>query len=248
MNGTDLSRHLGHLPDEMLEEAMAPSNAFRKKHTTSRVLRVAAIAAVLAILLTALSFWPAREEGYITGPGLLVVRAHAADMSSSTELAKDVVLPYNYYWSFTNWAPGLPITLSVSDSKYDVDNIHFQITVDGGGCYVGKFGDTSIYPGLAAKPIGTEFTIPNNTTVFWDQFWGSAEGNVFWKEGTVAFLNIIILHGEEIIGYAILRFDRASTNGLGFIVSMVDSVSFLSSEGITEEYVNTLVEEVKAVS
>lgn len=238
-----VSQALGNVSDDLLLEAAQITK--KRTNRTVKILRAAAVAAALAILITALAFWPA-DENYVTELGVLVVTVYAADNSSSITLTPDTVLPYNYYWSFSNWAPGLPITLSLNETEYQAkDNITFQITVDGGGFYVGMDGGTSIFPGTS-KEMPSQFTVPNHTTVFWSQFHRSAAGAEFWLKGDVSFVDIIIFDGTEIIGYAILRLDRVEPNSLGFVVSMVESFSFSASEGITEETIRARVEEVKS--
>lgn len=60
MNGKDLSRQLSDLPEEMIAEAMAPAKNIKRKQFTTRLLRTAAIAAAVAILITAV-LWQKNE-------------------------------------------------------------------------------------------------------------------------------------------------------------------------------------------
>lgn len=135
MNEYILAEAMGGISDELLLEAAE----MEKKRSVPIVLRrVAAIAAVLAILLTA-ALWPSAEESYVTGPGLLVVRAYAADDvtvtdANSTVMEEGVELPQEYCWnpSFSIGPIGFPIKLSISEEAYPGMDITFDIRLDAG--------------------------------------------------------------------------------------------------------------------
>ncbi|MGN0999995.1 MAG: hypothetical protein ACI4PO_10620 [Faecousia sp.] len=239
MTGEFVSRQLSFLPENLIEEAM--KEASRRQKTLYRVLRAAACLAVVIGILAGIGHW---NSGVVTNPGILAVTVYAEDASSTT-LSPDTVLPYSYYWGMTEWAPGLPITLSVSDADYISENITFQVTVDGGGFYVGVNGGTSIYPG-ASKPMPARFTIPNHTTIFWSAFSDASGNDDFIRSGQVAYADIIIYDDTEIIGYTVLRLDRESPDSIGFAASMLASVSFPASQAVTEEYVYAQIEKVKS--
>lgn len=250
MKGEFLSRQLSFLPEDMVEEAMAPGKEIRRKHTWHRVLRVAAcLAVILGLLLGVPQLLPGTQDTF-SSP--LSVTVYAADLSSAMTLSPDVVLPVDYQWHLgTNWLPGQPITLSVPES-ISSKNITFQVTVDGGGFYVGtgdkilckEYKDHSLFTSPTYQAMAKQFTTPNNTTIFWNPTIGAAEGDAFFKDGTVAYADIIILEGEQIIGYAVLKFDRESTTQAHFSVSMVASASLSPDENaITEEYVRSLMQE-----
>lgn len=215
MNGKDLSRQLGDLPVEMIAEAMAPANDTKRKNLTTRVLRMAAcFAAVVGLLTAALGLYPS-DDGIVTGPGLLAVTVYAADLSSSATLSADSVLPIDYQWSLgTNWLPGQSITLSVSDSDSSSENITFQIIVDGGGFYTGvgdaqyshQYGDHILFTSAFYKAMEEQFTVSNNTTIYWNPTIGASEEDMFFAYGTTAFADIIIFDEEKIIGFTVLRF------------------------------------------
>ena len=70
-----LTQALGGLSDELLLEA---SQITPKRRSASRWRKLTAVAAAVAIFFTALVLWPTDDE-IITGPGLFVFRAYAAD-------------------------------------------------------------------------------------------------------------------------------------------------------------------------
>ena len=231
MNGQDFSKQLSYLPDDLVEEAM--NNG--KIHSVWQILRFAACI-VLVIGLLVYGATNSHPDPSISPlPGFLTVRVYAADNSSSAVLSLDTVLPHSYYWGFVNWTAGLPITLSVSEADFVSEQIQFKVTVDGGSCYIGENGGTSIYSGTASL-LPAQFTVPNNTTIFWSQFIDANGKADFLASGTVAFIDIIICDGDDVIGYTLLRLDRESPEGIGFKVSMVDSVSFAKGVSVSEQY------------
>lgn len=240
MRKYNLSEALTQLPDEMLLEAQ---QAKRKKPALGRMLRAAAC---LCVVL-GLSMWIfGRGDGIVTGPGLLTVMVYAED-GVDTQMPLHAVSPYTYdAWYFCNWAPGMPIVLSVAEDVYASENITFEVTTDGGEVYVGALGSTSIYPGTAEK-MDTTFTVPNNTAIFWNQF---TAGDTFWQDTQVAFMDIVIFNGETVIGYNCLRFDRKNENSMTFFVSMTQAVSFDAKQNITrdvlEDYIEKAHEQKKA--
>lgn len=241
MNGEKISRCLDALPDTMLDEAMKP---YKPRSLGWHIVRIAACLAIVIGLLLGIPKILSGNTNNSTKNSFLSLTVYAADLSESTTLEKGTILPANYYWYFSNWAPGLPITLSVTDEHHSPEAITFQITVDGGGFYKGKDGDPSIYASVTS-PMPEQFTVPNNTTIFWSQFYGAETGNRFWAEGDVAYVDIILFENEKIIGYAILRLDRESETRPSFVLSMIDSVSFPLEESVSEEYVRTRMREVK---
>ncbi len=264
MNGNDLSRQLGDLPEEMIAEAMAPARLVGRKYLAGRVLRIAACLAVI-IGLAAAILWPGGNSKIITEPGILAVAVHAAEQSPFTVDSPETVVPFSHRWGWpVNWAVGWPITLAIKDTCDTSDNISFHVTVDAGGYYVGMNGGPSLYPGLL-QTLPAQFTVPNNTTIFWDMTYDAASGQHVMYEGTVVYTNIIIYDGFHIVGYAVLQFNRLTYEELGgtyfddydrppdgltntFQLEMLASVSFPKVNGeyqdVSLEYVNACIDKV----
>lgn len=240
MNGILLSKQLSFLPDDLVEEAMKNTAAYSAQH----ILRSAACIVLIIGLLLYGAASENPDPGISPQPGFLSVRVYAADNSSSTVLSPDTVLPHNYYWGFVNWTAGLPITLSLTENDLVSEQIQFKVTVDGGSCYIGENGGTNIYSG-AASLLPPQFIVPNNTTIFWSQFIDANGKADFLATGTIAFIDIIVCDGDDVIGYALLRLDRESPDGIGFIVSMVDSVSFSKGVYVSEQYAREQLEILK---
>ena len=176
-------------------DPVAPSNALRKKVLEmkrpavpggNRLLRLAAVAATLAILLTA-AFWPGRTQDgqLITAPG--VIKVYAYDLSSGTdisgmtyqELEKGVELPYEFGWHITtNVVPGLPIKLSMPEDIFEGAKITFEVTVNGGEFFreLGKeYGEYVFGPAY----LGQKFLIENDQIIYWHCYQYDLEN---WKE------------------------------------------------------------------
>lgn len=234
MNGQDFSKQLSFLPDDLVEEAMQKAIT----HPSQHIFRAAACIALVIGLLVCGAAGRKPDPSISPLPGFLTVRVYAADNSSSAVLSPDTVLPHSYYWGFVNWTAGLPITLSVSEQGHPSGNIQFQVTVDGGSCYVSKGGNIPSNPSIsgAASLQSSNFTVPNHTTIYWSQFIDAHENADFLATGTVAFIDIIVFDGDDVVGYTLLRLDRESPDGIGFKVSMVDSVSFYKGVYVSEQY------------
>lgn len=258
MKGTDLSRQLGDLPEDMIAEAMAPAKILRRKNLTGRLLRITACLAVI-IGLTVAILWPSGDNGIIAGPGILAVAVHAAEQAPFTVDSPETVVPFSHRWSWPiSWTAGWPITLAVKDAYDSSDNISFHVTVDGGGYCVGYDGGDSLLHGFYSQ-LPAQFTVPNHTTIFWDLTYDAASGERFVYEGTTVYTTIIVYDGSQIIGYSVLKFNRLTLGELGatnntdsfsncYQFEMLDSVSFPKVNGeyqnITLEYVNACIKNV----
>lgn len=202
-----LSDAMNGIPDDMLQEAM---QVRKKSRTGWLIFRAAACLAVVIGLLMA-AVLTDRTEDLVIGPGILSVTAHAADGEAFVVASPGMVTTPEYFSDFwgngVNWAPGWPFTLSLDGDAYTSDDIHFVVSVEGGGYWIGTNGGTSIYPGCSKK-LPSEFTIPNHTTIFWSQWYDAATGEQGFPNCTASYTKIVVYEGEHIIGCAFMRFDR----------------------------------------
>lgn len=238
MSNFVLSKAMGDIPDDLLQEAMD----VRKRSSVGwMIFRAAAcLAVVIGLIAASWGLRPSTDD-IVAAPGILTVTVYAENQSFM-ELSPNTVLPYDYCWTDVNWAPGLPITLCVDKENYVSDNITFRVTVDGGGFYIGKEGDASIYPGISHRCL-PEFEISNNTTIFWSQYY-DANGNDSLSKNKSAYADILIYDGVKIVGYAVIRFDCANQYLRSFTVAMVASGAFSPDDkDITEQYVSKIIEE-----
>ena len=245
------------LDADLIEEAAEP----RTIRFPKRIRRIAAIAAVIAILMTAL-LWPS-EENYITGPGVLVVRAYELDEPMLSEensaiLEEGIVLPLQYNWTpAINIVNGLPLKLSIPDDTYANMRISFDIRLSGGSFQLqGSPFVSSRYEYMRKAYLGDKFTIENDTRIYWVPW--SYTANHAKKEYTFnemcndsrVFVDIIIYADAHIIGYAVVEiFDvYAGTSSSGFMYSakILKLISFPEVHGtfqpVSEEYVTKQME------
>lgn len=232
MTSKTIFRALDGLDPDLVEQAAPDAPKHRNKRTLAKWV---ALAACLALMLGLLMPWGSNGDSN-TGGGLLCITVYAEDRSCSV-LTEDTVSTFWSSWSFTNWAVGLPITLAVEAEN---ENISFLVRTDGGFCYADKDGGDSIYARNTVY-MGEEFTVPNHTTIFWSQTAVHDPEDTFWRDGELAFVDIIVYDGERPLGYVVLRFDRESMQSIKFNVSTVAMVEFEADGDITQAYVDSCI-------
>ncbi len=230
MNGKDLSRQLSDLPEELIAEAMAPAKDIKRKHFAVRLLRVAAIAAALAILITAVAFWPT-EENYITGPGVLVVRAYGAEYEDDVPV-EGVVLEEGVEFTSTviynptiSYRQHFPFTFSVEDSLYSNMEITLEVNADAGIFYKNEpydpdtLGLTRVEKYLA-RYYGQHFFVNADKAIYWKPSgFDYAYMQEAYKPGessfedvyipmnfekSPAFIDVVIRADDNIVGYCVI--------------------------------------------
>ena len=136
-----------------------------KKVGTGRraVIRVAAVAALLVLVLT-VSFWPSKD-GLVTAPGVLKVYAY--DQTNATgmgeelryELVEGSVTSWRNWHITSNVICGLPLVLSAPEEKFVGKEITFDVTVAGGEFVNSDNGKMEYW--------GQHITAKNNQTIYW---------------------------------------------------------------------------------
>lgn len=144
------------IDEDLIAEAASPRVLTFPKH----IRRIAAIAATLAILITALAFWPAGDEEYVTGPGLFVVRAHAVDdkgnmISESEVLQVGIEFVSTIRYEFKSHRVNYPFTFSVEEGSYSDMKLTAEIKTNA-GIFEGKLFEISEYLKYEQedKPLG----------------------------------------------------------------------------------------------
>ena len=223
-----LSEALGNMPDDLLLEA---TKIKRKNTAARRFLRVAAIAAVLALLLTVLGFWPVGEENYVIGPGLLVVRAYGAESNTDIPvegvvLEEGSTLAPDLFWdgSYSSHGRGLPLHLSIQDDLYPGMDITLECSVSDGSLRhdplpldkdspeYEKYHEHLGYFHMLEAYLGNHCVTKNNYKLYWrpdtlvfDEEKYSYDYQHNFKDSQ-AFLDIIIRADGQIVGYAVIEF------------------------------------------
>ena len=200
--------------------------------------RVAGCAAVLALLMGAMFFWPV-EENYVTGPGLIKVYAYEMD-ETGNENVESVVLeegvefiPEYIFRTDTSHRPHFPMFFQFEHEQYSLDEIMLEVNTNSGIFYKYTPGDLSM---IGKPPIeqllyshyGQHFTVRADTALYWmpdgfDYAYMKAEyekGNTdllqvykeFGYNGNPSFFDIIIRANNRIIGYCVIEVIRTPTD------------------------------------
>lgn len=239
-----------------------------KPRAIPRPLRLVAVAAVLALVIGILSFWPAGEQEYVTGPGLLAIRAYALNENeiseiNSTVLEEGVELPWEYAWSpaINVVSAGLPIKLEFPEEEFEGAKISLEVTVSGGSV----FGDpvrlqdpsTGKYYWSDNPYLGDTFTVENNSTLYWQFF--STKFHVLKNEYThgspfahgKSYLDIVIRADDYIVGYAVVEIyelPEEEAPAFRYKARVLNIASFPKVEGmyqaVSRKYVEKKFEEI----
>lgn len=270
MLGKDLSQALGGISSEMVEEACACGN----KRSRGRLwLRAAAVAATVAILLTAL-LWPRQDEnGIVTAPGVLKVYAYEMKGETATDIAamEDYELVEEPEFSHKSvWSPylgvsgGISLTLMIAEESMQNAEITFDVTTNYGELYADyysdKYGDgNTISQAKDAAFLDKRGQISNGETVYWEgmELWdltdaqpdgGRNMGEVLAQIGSV-YMDVVIKADGNIVGYALFEMVSMDDNSCIFSVALRNSVYYPAVDGefqaVSEEYVRQEIEKTK---
>lgn len=239
MNGETISRTLNCLPEEMIAEAIQPARRLRRP----LLLRIAACAAVLILVLLGL-FGPfGAEAEYVTAPGILKVYAY--DGTTEDTLQNEMTSGVSSYLPV--WSPymnvacgGIKFHFWIPDDYFGDAEITFEITVEQGG-----FFETN----NITHPLGNHVTIGNGEYIYWD---GISIGQI--KEavgdGGSFFADILIRADGKIAGYGVMEFTYCEETFPACVAHGFKTVCFPMVDGrlqdVSEEYVFQQIEEAKS--
>ncbi len=265
MNSKKFSQALEKISDELLLDAL---NVYkRKENRKSRWIRAAAVAATVAILLTAL-LWPGKtaDGEPITAPGILKVYAYDTTTGSRvedmvrSELREGVVShPYPYTMGM-NVFYGLPLTLYIADDQLSGKTITFDVSVDIGEYIADNWNDKYKKDpnDITAKwddiQLGKAFSVDNGETIYWsnEEILNKA---ISWPHLSVQAIidsydkiktQIIIKADGNIVGYAVvmIRYDDG-----WYTATVPETVFYPLIDGefqtITEKYVRQQMKTVR---
>lgn len=201
MLGKDLSQALSDIADDKIEVAANLPQARRRPVW----VRVAACAAVLALLVGAMLFWPGEtktEDGQIVAvPG--VMRVYAAEWELTDDPNEIYYAPIGGVISsgMAVWAPftnvagfGIPLTFCVPESLWGEVEITFDITAE-----YGYFLDKKIDP----RNLGDTTSLNNGEKVHW-------RGNSIFDianavgENGLLYIDVIIYADGHIVGCGVI--------------------------------------------
>ena len=244
MNKQDLQQAFSaaHVPEDTLQAVLQREPTKKKGGHRPLVWKLAACAAAMAILLTALLFWPAGSPGegqqIVAIPGVMKVYAcEMGDMDpvqlEEYRLVEGDISSYKSWWSpyVDLMSEGIAITVVLDE---ETTNDH-EIAVS---CAT-NFG-TLVYN---REVLDEKSFIPNGEVVWWDGLQRSSE-DAFrdirnWKEPI--YVDVIIRADGHIVGYAIVEIVCKDEQMLLYYSTLRKSVFYPKVDGqfqnISEEYI-----------
>lgn len=244
MNEYKLAEALGSMPDDLLQEA----TQIRKKPVKDRILRLIAIAAAVAILLTVFSFWSGHWESEkpatVVAPGVLKVYACDVEKMGTEEYKKfelkDGVGGYGSYIPYSSLTKNIPLYFEFPEDFYKDTKITFEISLDYG------------YFLKNHQVLREEITAENGETLFWECSMLKNPGEVVDKNGR--FYGYVIIYADDsIVGYGVIDFFFYDGENAPQVFSAIgfSTVCYPMVDGeyqvISEEYIWKQIEEYKKV-
>lgn len=206
--------------------------------------RVAGCAAVLALLIGTMFFWPV-EENYVTGPGMIKVYAHEMD-DTGNEIIESVILekgvvftPNVRYDSSTSIVEHFPFTFVVDESLYPNMEITIEVMTDAGVLYTDRksVDAPTISPNMPAVMqlflvySGQRFITDIDTNVYWQPYGfdydhmakeikkGNYDFDSAYKpfnyEKTPSFIDVIFRADDLVVGYCVIEI-RETNGAVGY--------------------------------
>ena len=232
--------------DPKLVQAATAPKQIKVVRTVWKVAAAAAMVAILIGVVAGLPFGLMDDEEYVTAPGTLSIRAYALDENeisevNSTVLKEGVELPWEYVWSpAINIVDGLPIKLDFPTEGYEGMRISLDISVSGGSFYrePRHYIDPETNEFIADENtnVGSEFTLNNNSTVYWTLYstkYDKSSGK-YEYDGTLArdssFVDIIIRADDIIVGYSVIEIYELPES-LSYKARIIDMKCFPKVDG-----------------
>lgn len=255
------------ISDGLLEDAL---NVYNKKRSRRQLwMRVAAVAATVAIVLTATLWQGKTPDGEIvSAPGILkvyafdLVEAGGRDISKleGVEMKEGIEFPSNIGWGWSmNLYPGLPIKFSVPDEYYGDATISYNITVDNGEFFRKYTMETGFFWWGDAY-LGQDFGLENHQTIFWHPMETSSESIITTKdplaappqpeytyfEGEKAFAKVTVYADDHIVGAALIEIYASKEDKSWYQAKLLGTVCFPQIEGkyqcVTQTHVSEYME------
>lgn len=211
MSGKEFSDALSDISDDKIEAAANMTPVGRQRIW----IRIAAVAAVLAILLTAL-LWPAEDEAKHATLGFIKVYAYdttsGSDIESMDKFELTGLVNSNISW----WIPygslvqHMPLTLECDASQYENETITFSVSANWGkflrqndfaSLPIEDRQETSIW-----ETLGTEFNVANGETIWYDPLGKNEDIKEVIERDGGAFADVLIYAGDHLIGYVVIEF------------------------------------------
>lgn len=243
MLGKNLSEALSDISDDKIEAAAN----YTPKGRRQLWVRVAACAAVLALLVTAL-LWPTapttKDGEIIAVSGVVKAYAceledvdindlHKYELTDTVDSYKKVLVPY------TNVMGGaIPFRLQIQEDYFGDAEITFRVSADYGWLFTQKDSKKN------------ELTVSNGDVMHWRNGSMTEATEKIGHCGRF-YVNVLILADDRIVGYGIIDFAFYSIEGVmpSFVTDGFTTICFPLIDGkfqdVSEEYVWEQIEEYK---
>lgn len=253
-----------HASDELIKEVLSVEHENKTTWNVRRILwRVAAVAAAVAILVTALVFWPAQDgtekPAIIAMPG--IIQAYACEASDPENGIVGIQHGLNIganatqntvLYPYMNSSAGLGMTLKVEEEALQEHQISFDISCNSGALFIRE----RLYPSTGRYAYdmvdcGQNHTIRNGETFFWrrelpENYLPEFSLQTMLEEENGLFLQVLIRADGNIVGFAVFEMICLDEQMLFYGVTMRESVYYPKVDGqfqmITEEYVQEQIQ------
>ena len=237
-----MGQALGGISDAHLESAMG---VYERKLRGRKIRRrLTACAAAVAILVTALVFWPVNDEPEIIAvPGVMKVYAAEIELTSESEVIYQALIGGGINSENPVWIPytsvagfGIPLTFSVPESLWGDVEITFEVSAE-----YGYFRDNK----MNGQNLGSSIVLDNREKVYWR---GTSIIDIAEEVGENGkfYADIIIYADNHIVGYGIVAFAYVDWSCIAYDAA---TIGFPMVDGefqhVTEEYVWDKIMEYK---
>ena len=237
-----------HASDDLMKEVLSVEHENKTTWNVRRTLwRVAAVAAAVAILVTALVFWPestgTEEPGIIAVPGVMKVYAAEVELTNESEVIYQAPIGGGINSENPVWMPftsvagfGIPLTFSIPESIWGDVEITFDVSAE-----YGYFLDQKIN----THKLGSSISLEDREKVYW-------RGNSIHDiadavgENGVFYIDVIIRADGRIVGYGVVFLAYQNYACIAYsAVTMVYPLVDGEYQNITEDFVLGQIENHK---
>lgn len=247
-----LSKAMGNIPDDMLQEAMEVK---KKKPIGWVIFRAAACLAVVVGLLLA-TLGGGSERDIISMPGAIKVYACDADDVTSWEdkaqyeLQAGVDTSLAYYIPAANiTSKGLVLTFEMAQGMFGNTPLCFEVFVNKGTFFKKNEEPWTLENNENYEfylELGNQFQIQNRDTIYWLPDGRFSEMMEFAEAQGGIFADIIVKSGDHLVGYMVIEI-RMGDDPTGFYMGFLakaDCFPIVDGEyqEVSEEYVRKQIQ------
>ena len=237
-----------HIDPAMVDEATA------QRRIRPHIIKIAAYAAAIALILYGAFIGYLLFDGhtYLAAAGVVNVYNYSSNgnnlISQPLEAGADINTPLEFAGTL-NIVPGYPLTFSV-DTEIP---IMLQIAVSDGR-FTDWHNDISSDGTFTKREsngvLGTEFSIQNNRTIYWQSFGGAASGMPTTKTKNI-FVDVILYSDSHIVGYCVIEILQYKDHHGDYCARLLASAFYPKVDGefqdVAKEYVDKQILKAKVL-